>query len=242
LFAICAISDCAPQWVHEVIHSYDQDNEATTLRAQLAISFDPVKELSLENGLIKRHGQVWVGSNAGLRTKLIHALHASAVGGHSGIHATYQRIKRSFYWPGLKQDVEIFVKQCETCQRAKHELIPPVGKLQPLPIPKGPWQDISLDFIEGLPCSDSFNCILVVVDRFTKYSHFVPLKHPFTAQMVAIKFLYTVVKLHGPPLSIVSDRDKFSQVTFGKICSSLCVQSSTCQLLIIRKLTARQNG
>jgi hypothetical protein len=208
LFAMCAISDCAPQWVQEVIHSYDQDNEATTLRAQLAISSDPVKELSLENGLIKRHGQVWVGSNAGLRTKLIHALHASAVGGHSGIHATYQRIKRSFYWPGLKQDVEIFVKQCETCQRAKHELIPPVGKLQPLPIPKGPWQDISLDFIEGLACSDSFNCILVVVDRFTKYSHFVPLKHPFTAQMVATKFLDTVVKLHGPPLSIVSDRDK----------------------------------
>jgi hypothetical protein len=85
LFAICAISDCAPQWVHEVIHSYDQDNEATTLRAQLAISSDPVKELSLENGLIKRHGQVWVGSNASLHTKLIHALHASAVGGHSGI-------------------------------------------------------------------------------------------------------------------------------------------------------------
>lgn len=208
LFAICAISDCAPQWVQEVIHSYDLDNEATNLRAELAICPDPVKGLHLANGLIKKEGQVWVGANAGLRTKLIHAMHSSAVGGHSGIHATYQRIKRSFYWPGLKQDVENLVKQCETCQRAKHELLPPAGKLQPLPIPKGPWQDLSMDFIEGLPCSDSFNCILVIVDRFTKYSHFVPLKHPFTAQTVAIKFLDTVVKLHGPPLSIVSDRDK----------------------------------
>lgn len=205
---LMAITECTPRWITEVIKSYDLDPEATQLRAELATAAPHGRGFLLEGGLIKRHGRVWVGISAGLCTKLIAGLHSSAVGGHSGIHATYQRIKRSFEWPGLKQDVESFVRQCETCQRAKHEHTAPAGKLQPLPIPQGPWQDVTMDFVEGLPMSDSFNCILVIVDRFTKYAHFIPLKHPFTAATVARKVLDQMVKLHGTPKSIVTDRDK----------------------------------
>lgn len=80
--------------------------------------------------------------------------------------------------------------------------------LQPLPVPETAWQIISLDFIEGLPKSINADTILVVVDMFSKYAHFVPLLHPFSALKVAQLFLDSVYKLHGLPQSIVSDRDK----------------------------------
>lgn len=101
-----------------------------------------------------------------------------------------------------------FIKQCQVCQQAKHLHTHPQGLLQPLPIPDGAWQNISLDFIEGLPKSEGYSVILGVVDRFTKYAHFLPLKHPFTAMSVARVLFDAVIKLHGLPVSMVSDRDK----------------------------------
>jgi len=108
----------------------------------------------------------------------------------------------------MKRDVTSFVQQCGLCQQAKHTNTQPAGLLQPLPVPQGAWRDISLDFVEGLPKVDIYSVILVVVDRFTKYTHFMALKHPYTALSVA-KVLYdNVIKLHGMPQSMVSDRDK----------------------------------
>jgi hypothetical protein len=182
----------------------------------LAISSPDDKGFSLSRGLIRQGQKIWVGHNSALRTKLIAALHASALCGHSGILVTYQRVKKLFSWKGMKQDVDDFVKQCAICQQAKHERFIPAGLLQPLPIPAGAWQGLNMDFIEGLPKSDGYDTILVVLDRFTKHSHFVPLKHPFTASIVAKAVMDNVPKLHGLPRTIVSDRDKIFTSAFWK--------------------------
>lgn len=216
VMALQAISELQPKWILEVINSYNTDLHAQQLLTELAIHSPDDKGYSLHKGIIRLGQQIWIGNNTALRTKLIASCHASAAGGHSGILATYHRLKKMFAWRGMKADVENFVKQCSVCQQAKHEKTHPAGLLQPLPIPAGPWQDISMDFIEGLPKSDGYNSILVVVDRLTKYAHFIPLKHPFTASQVASAVLDHVVKLHGVPDSIVSDRDKIFTSSFWK--------------------------
>lgn len=124
-----------------------------------------------------------------------------------------------------------WVRQCQVCQQAKHERTVPGGLLQPLPVPDRPWKDITMDFIDGLPKSEGFEVILVVVDRFTKYAHFLPLKHPYTAQSVAAVFIDTIVRLHGVLAFIVSDRDKvftssFWKKLFTKIDTKLCYSTA----------------
>lgn len=132
-------------------------------------------------------------------TKLISDFHSSAVGGHSGVRATYHRLNALFSWKGMKTDVESLIKQCSVCQHNKHSHQHPSGLLQPLPIPEGVWQDLSMDFIEALPKSQGHTVILVVVDRLSKYAHFIPVKHPYTAMSIAQIFLDNIVKLHGMP-------------------------------------------
>jgi len=83
-------------------------------------------------------------------------------------------------------------------------------------IPEGAWQDLSIDFIEGLPKSEGYTMILVVVDRFTKYAHLIPIKHPYTAHTIAQSVFDNVVKLHGMPKTIISDRDKVFTSIFWK--------------------------
>lgn len=116
-------------------------------------------------------------------------------------------MKHLFAWPNLKQTVQQFVQQCEICQQAKveHTKIPRL--LQPLPVPSQAWEVISLDFIEGLPVSDRYNTILVVVDKFSKYGHFIPIHHPYIILQIARVFLDNVYKLHGLPKAIISDKD-----------------------------------
>lgn len=114
------------------------------------------------------------------------------MGGHSEYLRTYKRISGFLYWEVMKKDVQQYVASCEVCQQSKYEALSLTRLLQPLPIPQQAWEEISMDFIYGLPKSSKFDTILVEVDRLTKYAHFIPLTHPFLAKEVAAIFVENV--------------------------------------------------
>jgi hypothetical protein len=113
-------------------------------------------------------------------------LHTSPIGGHSGFLKTYHGIKKDFFWEGLKIDVQKFVFECLVYQQNKGETINMSSLLQPLAIPSQRWEEVSMDFITGLPKSEGNTVIMVVVDRLKKYAHFFSLSHPFKESTIAI--------------------------------------------------------
>ena len=116
----------------------------------------------------------------------------------------------------MKEHTRRYVQSCSIYQQAKLEHVRYPGLLEPLPIPNGAWKVVTMDFIDGLPSSGKFNCILVVVDKFTRYAHFLPLSHPFTAAKVAHSYLENVYKLHGLPEAIISNRDPVFTSSFWR--------------------------
>lgn len=182
---VLSLSVCIPVWLEEVQKGYDQDPHSSQLVAQLTLKSDALPHFSLESGILRYKGRVWIGANPHVQSQILQSLHAGAVDGHSGVQVTYSRIKRLFAWTGLRKAVKTYVANCTVCQQAKTERVRYPGLLQPLPVPDHAWQMVSLDFIEGLPTSSGFDCIMVVVYKFSKYAHFVPLAHPFSAFDVA---------------------------------------------------------
>jgi len=214
--ACAAVTMVTPSWITDLELSYVADPHCHQLIEKLAINSSSASDYTLNTGVLRYKGRICMGISTTLRRNILLSLHASAVGGHSGIRATYQRVKRIFYWPNLKKDVETFVSECAVCQRAKGETCHYPGKLQPLPIPDMAWSYISMDFVEGLPKSNGKDVILVVVDRLTIHAHFLPLSHPYTASSVASLFLDNIFKLHGLPTAIVTDWDRIFTRDFWK--------------------------
>ena len=167
-------------------------------------------------GLLLYKGRVIVPNVAALRAKLLHEMHDTKVGDHSGVRRTFKKLGQQFYWPGMHRSVQDYVKGCAVCQKIKAETLAPAGLLQPLPILCEVWDDITLDFIEGLPISQGKDTIMVMVDRLSKSAHFLTLSHPFTAKTIAEKFVEGVFKLHGMPKSIISDQDPILISNFWK--------------------------
>ena len=145
----------------------------------------------MRDGLLYFRDRLWLGGSPALQQHMLQAFHDSTMGGHSGVPVTYRRLRHLFAWPKMKEHTRQYVQSCSICQQAKPERVRYPGLLEPLPIPDGAWKVVTMDFIDGLPSSGKFNCILVVVDKFTRYAHFLPLGHPFTAAKVAHSYLDT---------------------------------------------------
>lgn len=122
------------------------------------------------------------------------------------------------------------MRECSVCQQVKGEHVKSPGLLKPLNIPEEPWKEIAMDFITGLPKSKGFEVIWVVVDRFSRYAHFIALTHPISAKGLA-QIFFEQIKLHGIPETIVSDRDslflnEFWQTLFKISGTKLCMSSA----------------
>ena len=134
------------------------------------------------DGMVQYAGRLYLPPSSPLLQELLTAVHAE---GHEGVQRTLHRLRRDFHFPNMKQVVQDYVRECTTYQHHKSEHQHPVGLLLPLPIPQGVWTDVALDFVEALPRVRGKSVILTVVDRFSKYCHFIPLAHPYSAESVA---------------------------------------------------------
>ncbi|TYK28801.1 ty3-gypsy retrotransposon protein [Cucumis melo var. makuwa] len=163
--------------------------------------------ISSDRGLLFER-RLCVPSDSAVKTKLLSEAHSSPFSMHPGSTKMYQNLKRIYLWRNMKREVAEFVSKCLVCQQVKAPRQKPAGLLQPLSIPEWKWENVSMDFITGLPRTlRDFTVIWVVVDRLTKSAHFVPGKSTYTASKWAQLYMSEIVRLHGVPVSIVSDRD-----------------------------------
>lgn len=225
------VSSCTPTWIQTIVGGYEKDPLASQLLAELAVDPSAKPHFSLHQGLLRYKGRIWIGDNPELQQQLISEMHHRPILGHSGFPVTYRKMKGLFSWKGMKKTIKNQLQHCQTCLQAKLERVKYPGLLQPLLVPEGACQVILMDFIEGLPTSERHNCILVVVNKFSKYAYFLPLTHPFTAESVANAFMRNIYKLHSMPKVIISDRDKiftslFWEHLFTKSGTALHMSSS----------------
>ena len=156
--------------------------------------------------------------------ELISQHHKDPFASHFGINKTKELIGWKYYWSTLKKDVEAYVKGCDVCLGLKMVRHKPYGDLQSLLVPTHQWKDLSMDFVTGLPIStnwkgESYDSILVIVDRLTKMVHYEPVKITINAPGLAKVIINVVVWHHGLPDLIVSDRGSLFS---SKFWSSLC--------------------
>ncbi|XP_071924785.1 uncharacterized protein [Coffea arabica] len=161
---------------------------------------------SMSQGFLYYKGKLCIPM-CSMRLLLVREAHGGGLMGHFGVAKTLSILQEHFYWPRMKRDVERHTQRCVTCHQAKSK-VHPYGLYTPLPIPHEPWVDLSMDFVLGLPRTrQGHDSIYVVVDRFSKMAHFIPCHKTDDAKHVADLFFRDIVRLHGVPRTIVSDRD-----------------------------------
>ena len=117
------ITVITPSWVETVEASYLEDPFCQELLQKLTVSPNSTPPFTLHAGVLRYKGRIYIGKDDVLKQQILHSLHASAIGGHSGMVATYHRLKKLFYWTGLKGDSQKFVSECAVCQSIVNILV-----------------------------------------------------------------------------------------------------------------------
>jgi hypothetical protein len=166
-----------------------------------------------------------------LQEAIIKEHHDDPVYGHPGVARTMELIKRNYTFPNMKDKISSYIKKCADCQKNKHSTHAPYGEMQGLELPGQPWEDISMDFITGLPPSadpvtgQTYDGICVVVCRLTKAIELIPYRKDWTAEQLGYALCDKVIRHHGIPKTIISDRDKlFTSNYWATLMSAIGIQ------------------
>ena len=160
---------------------------------------------SMEHGLLRYRGKVYV-PKTDLCRKIVALCHDFKIAGHPGRWKTLELVSQNYWWPQMSRYIGKYVSTCNLCLCTKALKQPPMGELHPLLIPDAPWDTISVDFITELPESNGRDSIMVVVDSFTKCSHFVSTVTTLSSVGAAQLYIRHIWKHHGLPQRVVSDR------------------------------------
>ena len=178
-----------------------------------------------DQNILHYRDRIWIPNFEPLTTGIIQNIHDSYLSGHPGRDATITLVSRKFFWPGSNQEIRRFVKNCDVCGRTTVWRDKKKGLLKPLPVPSQIWQEISMDFITGLPPSgpDKITILLVITDRLSKGIILIPVNPKlFDAEGLAKMFLQFYVPHHWLPKAVVSDRGpQFVNAFWKSICSEL---------------------
>ncbi|WVZ69508.1 hypothetical protein U9M48_018282 [Paspalum notatum var. saurae] len=160
-----------------------------------------------DQGVLWFKNRLVVPKDMELWKKILDEAHTSVLTMHPGSNKMYQDLKQKFWWTRMKREIAKYVSECDVCKRVKADHLKPGGMLQPLNVPAWKWEDIHMDFVVGLPRTQKgYDSIWVIVDRFTKAAHFIPVKTCYTAATYAGLYISRIVSLHGIPVTITSDR------------------------------------
>jgi hypothetical protein len=152
--------------------------------------------------------RIWTPKHGGFRDVVMNEAHSTKYSVHPGSDKMYLDLKKLYWWPNMKADIATYVSKCLTCAKVKVEYQKPSGLLQQPQIPEWKWEGIAMDFITKLPRTPAgYDAIWVVVDRLTKSAHFLPIKETDKMEKLTRTYLKEIVRLHGVPISIISDRD-----------------------------------
>jgi hypothetical protein len=159
-----------------------------------------------DHGIVWFNNRIVVPKNEGVCHQILDEAHLSRYSIHPGSTKMYQDLKQHYWWTKMKIEIACYVARCDTCRRVKAIHMKTAGPLQYLPIPTWKWEDISMDFIVGLPrTTKGFDSIWVVIDRLTKIAHFLPVKTKYLVVAYAELYIARILRLHGVPKTIVSD-------------------------------------
>jgi hypothetical protein len=160
-----------------------------------------------DQGIIWFNDRIVVPKDAEIRQQVLDEAHLSRYFIHLGSTKMYKDLKQHYWWTKIKIEIARYVARCDTCRRVKAVHMKTAGPLQSLPIPTWKWEDISMDFIVGLPkTAKGFDSIWVIVDRLTKIAHFLPVKTDHPVAIYAQLYIARILSLHEIPKTIVSDR------------------------------------